>query len=493
MEQITDLLSKVSITAVIYIINFAFIIAVIFFERKTSTAALAWIMVLAFLPVIGFIFYLIFNQNLSRTHINKLYDEEWEAVQSVLKEQLAADKDPDPDLMSIINPVALSRRDLIMLNQVYGEAIYTDWNDVELITDGNELFDRVLKDIEAAESSIAVEYFIIKNDDTGKKFIKALTRKAEEGLSVRLLIDTQGSRSIGNRALRDYLKAGGKVGYFFPPRLYKIGIKIGLNLNYRNHRKIIVNDEKIGYTGGYNIADEYRDMVRRFGHWRDSHLRIRGESVKELLGRFILDWRFTTKEEMKIPTNMDYSNKVGNKGIQIVSCGPEAPHQEIKRAYMKMITTSKKSVFIQSPYFVPDQSIIESLKMAAQSGVDVRIMIPCTPDHIFVYWATYSYVGELIKSGCKVYIYDGGFLHAKTIVSDSEVSSVGSCNFDIRSFKLNFETNAFIYDKAFAHEMEEAFFRDIESGHELTLEEYNNRSLIIKFKENISRLMTEIL
>ncbi len=493
MEAITDLLSKISISAVIYVINFIFIFAVIFFERKTSTATLAWIMVLAFIPIIGFIFYLVFNQNLSRTHINKLYDEEWEDVQSLLKEQMNAGDALDPDLMDIINPVAISRKDLIKLNQVYGEAIYTDWNDVELITDGNELFCRMMDDIKAAEKSISVEYFIIKNDDTGKKFISALTEKARQGLTVRLLIDTQGSRSIGNRALKDYIAAGGKVGYFFPPRLYKVGIKIGLNLNYRNHRKIIVIDEKIGYTGGYNVANEYRDMVRRFGHWRDSHVRIVGESVKELLGRFILDWRFTTKEVMKIPTNMDYSNRVGNKGIQIVSCGPEAPHQEIKRAFMKMITTSKKSVFIQSPYFVPDQSIIESLKMAAQSGVDVRIMIPCKPDHVFVYWATYSYVGELIKAGCKVYIYDAGFLHAKTIVSDSEVSSVGSCNFDIRSFKLNFETNAFIYDREFASRMEEAFYRDIESGHELTLEDYNNRSIIIKFKENISRLMTEIL
>ena len=160
---------------------------------------------------------------------------------------------------------------------------------------------------------------------------------------------------------------------------------------------------------------------------------------------------------------------------------------------MKMITTSKKSVFIQSPYFVPDQSIIESLKMAVQSGVDVRIMIPCKPDHIFVYWATYSYVGELLKSGCRVYIYDGGFLHAKTIVSDDEVSSVGSCNFDIRSFKFNFETNAFIYDRDFALTMREAFMEDIKKSHELTLEDYNNRSLLIKFKENISTLTTEVL
>ncbi|MBQ6607984.1 MAG: cardiolipin synthase, partial [Firmicutes bacterium] len=227
--------------------------------------------------------------------------------------------------------------------------------------------------------------------------------------------------------------------------------------------------------------------------WRDSHIRIKGEAVKELLGRFILDWRFTTKEPLSIPVSMDTQNIVGTKGIQIVNCGPESPAQEIKRAFMKMITTSKKTIYIQSPYFVPDASIIESLKMAHQSGVDVRVMIPCKPDHIFVYWATYSFIGELLRNGCKVYIYDGGFLHAKTIISDDEVSSVGSCNFDIRSFKLNFETNAFIYDREFALKMKDAFMEDLKSSHELTLENYNNRSLLIKFKENISTLMTEIL
>ncbi len=493
MENITEVLSKISLPAIIYVVNFTFIFAVIFFERKSSTATLAWIMVLAFIPIVGFVFYVVFNQNLARTHVNHLYDEEWEAVQKIMKDQLNADDETDPDLMEIINPAALARKDLVKLNQVYAESFYTDGNEAELITDGKELFYNILADIKEAKKSIAVEYFIIKNDEIGRELVKALTRKAEEGLKVRLLIDTQGSRSIGNRVLKDYIRAGGMVGYFFPPRLFKIGIRIGLNLNYRNHRKIIVIDEEIGYTGGYNVANEYCDMVPRFGHWRDSHIRIRGEAVKELLGRFILDWRFTTKEAMKIPTSVDFTNKMGNKGIQIVSCGPEAPHQEIKRAYMKMITTSKKSVFIQSPYFVPDQSIIESLKMAAQSGVDVRIMIPCKPDHIFVYWATYSYVGELIKAGCRVYIYDEGFLHAKTIVSDTEVASVGSCNFDIRSFKLNFETNAFIYDRDFALEMEKAFYEDMKAGHELTLDDYNNRSIIIKFKENISRLMTEIL
>ncbi len=490
MSSFTEYISKIPITAVIYVINFMFIFAMLFFERKSPTSRLAWIMVLAFLPVVGFVFYLVFNQNLSRTHINRLYDEEWEVVSTVLKAQM---NEEHGDGKADYNPSAESKRDLIKLNQVYGESIYTEGNKVELIVDGKVLFDRILRDIKEAKESICCEYFILKNDRVGRKFIAALTEKAKEGLAVRLLIDTQGSRSIGYRALRDYLKAGGKIGYFFPPRLFRFGIKIGLNLNYRNHRKIIVIDEKIGYTGGYNVANEYCDLVPKFGHWRDSHVRIMGESVKELLGRFILDWRFTTKESMKIPTYMDESNKLGTAGIQIVNCGPEAPHQEIKRAFMKMITTSKRSVYIQSPYFVPDQSIIESLKMASQSGVDVRIMIPCKPDHIFVYWATYSYVGELLKAGCRIFIYDNGFLHAKTIVSDGEVSSVGSCNFDIRSFKFNFETNAFIYDKDFAKKMEDTFIHDMNEGHELTVEEYNARSLMIKFKENISTLVTEVL
>jgi cardiolipin synthase len=490
MPNIAEILSKISIPAIIYAVNFIFIFAVLFFERKSSAARLAWIMVLAFIPIVGFIFYLVFNQNLSRMHINHLYDDEWEAFQTMLIKQM--NKESDDDTSDMINPAAISRKDIIKLNQVYGESIYTEGNEAELITDGNELLISMLDDIRASEKSIFAEYFIIKNDLIGKKFIRELTFAAERGVDVKLLIDTQGSRRIGKRALKDYLNAGGKIGYFFPPMLFRFGIRIGLNLNYRNHRKIVVIDEKIGYTGGYNIANEYCDMVPRFGHWRDSHVRIRGDAVKELLGRFILDWRFTTKEIMPIPTDIG-TDYIGNKGIQIVSCGPEAPKQEIKRAFMKMITTSKKSIYIQSPYFVPDQSMLESLKMAAQSGVDVNVMIPCKPDHIFVYWATYSYVGELLRSGGKVYIYDGGFLHAKTITSDDEVSSIGSCNFDIRSFKLNFETNAFIFDSDFALKMKESFYEDLKYSHELTLDDYNHRSLIIKFKENISTLMTEIL
>ena len=223
-------------------------------------------------------------------------------------------------------------------------------------------------------------------------------------------------------------------------------------------------------------------------------MRIRGSAVQDLNARFMLDWRFASKEPMELEEAY-YTEPciTGGTPVQIISSGPDSVREEIKRAMMRMITFAEKSVYLQTPYFIPDPSMLESLKMAAQSGVDVRIMIPCMPDHMFVYWATYAYCGELIRSGAKVFIYDGGFLHAKTLVVDGEVSTIGSANFDRRSFRLNFETNAFIYDKEFAAGMEKAFLRDMRKGHELTLSAYNCRSYIIRFKEAVSRLLSDLL
>ncbi len=470
----------------LYVINILLILTVIFTERKTPSATLAWIMVLAFIPILGFVFYFIFNQNLSRSKINKLNAMEEYAMSNALKKQM---EDMEDDAYPFGSSTVRNWRHLIKLNQVYGHAYYTENNDVELITDGSLLIKKLLSDIKAARCSINIEYYIIKRDHVGLELINLLTEKAGEGLEVRLLMDTLGSRFISNRVLKDYLDAGGKVGYFFKPK-FKI---FGIRFNYRNHRKIVVIDGKIGYTGGYNVAKEYIGEKKKFGYWRDTHIRIKGDAAADLNARFILDWRFTTKEQLDaIPTSLATSGE-GDIGVQIVSCGPESHAQEIKRAMMRMITFAEKSVYVQTPYFVPDGSIFESLKMAAQSGIDVRVMIPKMPDHVFVYWATYSYVGELLRSGGRAFIYDNGFLHAKTLVVDGEVCTVGSANFDNRSFKLNFETNAFIYDKSFSEKMKSVFEDDMEKGHELTLKDYNKRGLIVIIKEAFSRLLSDIL
>lgn len=474
--------------ALLYIINLLLIFTVIFTERKSPSATLAWVMVLAFIPIVGFVFYIVFNQNFSRSKINKLTEKEETIVSKALKKQIEQIGD---DNYEFAHPETKIWKHLIKLNQVYGHSFFTENNNVELITDGVELQNKMLEDIKNAKKSIDIEYYIIKNDFVGMKLINLLTEKAKEGIEVRLLIDTLGSRSINDVVLSEYLEAGGKVGYFFKPKLKIIAPKF----NYRNHRKIVVVDHEIGYTGGYNVAKEYIGRKKRFGYWRDTHIRIRGNAVVDLYGRFALDWRFTTKEQLDvIPKDFEFDKEKGGTGIQIVSCGPESPSVEVKRAMMRMITYAKKRVWLQTPYFVPDPSIFESLKMAAQSGVDVRVMIPCKPDHIFVYWATYSYVGELLRSGGRVFIYDDGFLHAKTLVVDGEVGTVGSTNFDNRSFRLNFETNAFIFDREFSKKMENAFQNDlINHGHELTYEAYLKRGIVIKFKEAISRLLSDIL
>lgn len=488
METIWNIIVAIFTTPMtLYVINALLIITVIFNERKSPSAILAWIMVMTFIPVLGFVLYLVLNQNISRRKINRMTEIEEQVISDAIKTQM---KSMDNGTYKFNSKVAEKWKHLIKLNHVYASSFYTQDNDVRLITDGNELMKSLLDDIKRAKKSVSVEFFIIKRDKVGRNFIDVLTQKAKEGVEVRLLMDALGSRYITKGVLKDYLKAGGKVGYFFKPKF----IFLGLKLNYRNHRKITIIDDKIAYTGGYNIAKEYIGKKKKFGYWRDTHIRIEGSSVYELNARFVLDWRFTTKEKMEaVPNVSDMKEHSGKKGVQIISSGPDDPKEEIKRAFMKMITYAEKNVYVQTPYFVPDKSILESLKMASQSGADVRVMIPCMPDHPFVYWATYSYIGELLRSGARVWIYDNGFLHSKTLVVDGEVASVGSTNFDIRSFRLNFETNAVIFDTEFAGQMEKTFENDMLKGHELTLAQYNKRSIIIRLKEVISRLLSDIL
>lgn len=474
-------------TSALFVINLIIAFAIIFLERKNPSAALAWIMVLFLLPVAGIIFYFLFSQNIDRKKIFKLSPFEEEELDRSLEQQLGRIKD---GTFPFANPQAERWKDMIHLNGLYGQAYYTQNNSISILTDGRYKFRRLIRDIEHAHSSINIMYFIVKNDAVGRRLIQALTKKAQEGLEVRLLLDSMGSRQIDDNVLKDFIKAGGKRAYFFPAK-FKL---INFRFNYRNHRKLAVIDGEIGYIGGFNIAREYLGMKKKFGYWRDTHLRVTGSCVQDINARFLLDWRAASKEDVVLGEAY-YSDVIegGNTGIQIVSSGPDSQRVAVKRAYMKMITSAEKQIYLQTPYFVPDASILESLKMAAQSGVDVRIMIPCMPDHMLVYWATYSYVGELIRSGGRAYIYDKGFLHAKTLAVDGEVASVGSANFDVRSFKLNFEANAIIYDGREACRLEEIFEKDMENCHELTQELYEQRSLWIRFRESIARLLSDIL
>ncbi|MFU0824353.1 MAG: Cardiolipin synthase [Clostridium sp.] len=348
----------------------------------------------------------------------------------------------------------------------------------------------LLNSIEKAQHHIHIIYYVIKNDKIGNKVINALAKKASEGVEVRLLYDAMGCRSLPRHFFNKLKNSGGKVACFFPSLLPLINIRV----NYRNHRKIVVVDGREAFVGGFNIGDEYLGKNKRFGYWRDTHIKIIGSAVGSLQQRFLLDWRYASQE--KITFDKDYFPQVnsdGKIGIQIVSSGPDSEWEQIKNGYLKMIQSAKKNIYIQTPYFIPDESILEALKIASLSGVDVRIMVPSKPDHPFVYWASLSYIGELLKTGVRSYTYDKGFIHSKVMTVDGNVSSVGTANMDVRSFKLNFEVNAFIYDNNVSKSLEDIFEEDIHDCTEITKNLYAKRSLYIKFKESISRLLSPVL
>ncbi len=483
----TSLFHMSSFLTVLYVVNFLIAFTVIFLEHKNPSKTLAWIMVLFLLPGFGILLYFLFSQNISRQKLFRLTTFEEANISNSLFHQMSDIKNK---IYVFARPEAEKWSDMIRLNQTYNWSYFTQDNSLQIFTDGNEKFRSLFADIENASHSINVMYYILKPDTTGRTLMRLLTQKAKEGLEVRLLVDALGGRSLSQQHFDDLKAAGGKVAMFFPLKLKWVNLK----LNYRNHRKIVVIDGEIGYIGGFNVANEYVGKSKRFGNWRDTHLRLVGGCVQDLDSRFVLDWRFASKEDLVMAHSFYPLQETGSTtGVQILSCGPDSPNTEIRTAYLKMITSAKKSICIQTPYFIPDESILEALKMAAMSGVDVRVMIPCMPDHMFVYWATYCYAGILLNSGAKVYIYENGFLHAKTITVDDEISSVGSANFDIRSFTLNFEANAMIYDADIAVQMRQIFEEDMRCCRQLTRQAYRNRSLLIKFKESISRLLSELL
>lgn len=468
-------------------INVILALIIIFIERKNPAKTLAWILVLFFLPIVGAVVYLVFAQNISRRKIYNLDDKDKKIIRDSLEDQI---EEMNSGNLKFSNEVANIWRQMIKLNLVYGESYLTQNNSIDMFNDGKDFFRSLMKDIKSAKYSIDIEFYIIKPDFIGKRLLNLLTDKAQEGVKVRLLIDALGSRRISDRKLQNFIDAGGEVEYFFKPKFKYLNF----DLNYRNHRKIVVIDNKYGYIGGFNIAKEYLGFKKKFGYWRDTHLRIIGNSVQDLKAIFLMDWSVERGEKPDFDEIDFYNeNTKSNVAVQIVMSGPDSVREQIKRAMMRMITFAGEKIYLQTPYFVPDRSMIESLKMAAQSGVDVKIMIPCMPDHPFVYWANYAYCGELIKSGARVFRYENGFLHAKTLVVDGEVSTVGSANFDVRSFRLNFEANVFIYDKNFATKMEKTFEDDMELSTEVTLEDYEARGIWIKIKEAVSVLLSDIL
>lgn len=476
-----------SIVDAIFCINILLAMSVIFFERKNPSATWAWIMIMLFVPVLGFILYIVIGQDMRKrkTFTKKEEEDRYLALLHAQETRLSYHLNEFKDV------ITQTFQSVIRLHLVGHQCLYTDDNQVTIYTTGQDKFEHMFECIENAQKYIHIEYYIIRQDPLGDRLKSLLIKKAKEGVQVLLLYDDMGCWKTRKSYFKELKAAGVKIASFYPTIIPFLKV----HLNYRNHRKICVVDGETAFLGGFNIGIEYLGKNKRLGYWRDTHLQIKGSAVNMINLQFLLDWRFATKENIPLTQyiNEDVKPTHSQTGIQIVSSGPDSSHASIFNGYVKMINEAKQSIYIQTPYFIPDDALLTALKLAALSGIDVHIMIPNKPDHPFVYWATYSYIGELVHYGVKCYTYEKGFLHAKTIVVDEQICSVGTANFDIRSFKLNFEINAFIYDQKVAKDLAEAFKNDLKDCRELTKEVYENRNLIIKFKESVSRLLSPML
>lgn len=475
------------ILSITIVINLLLLVGVLFFERRDIGNTWAWILVMVFIPIAGFFIYLFLGRNLKQKNFYKLTDEERREIDTEVNYQLSTVYRETVQQ----SPLLKKHEELIHMNLISSDGLLSTDNEVQIFEDGHKKFNSLISDIQAAEKEVNVQYYIIQSDALGARLRDALIERAKAGVKVRLLYDEVGSKKTSPKFFDELRAADGEVEVFFPSFFRLINFRV----NNRNHRKLVIIDGRIAYIGGFNVGDEYLGLDKKFGYWRDTHLRIKGKAVHHIQGKFILDWHRAGNNkpgEWDEYTFTEEPNQ-GMSPIQVVSSGPDSVTEHLKNMYIKLILSAKRSVFIQTPYFIPDTSFMDACKIALLSGVDVRIMIPCKPDHPFVYWATWAYAGDLLDYGAKILLYENGFLHAKTIVVDEEVAAVGTMNIDSRSFHLNFEVSAIVYDEKIAQQLHHLFLEDIDVSSELTPERYAKRSLLIKFKEGISRLLSPVL
>lgn len=477
----------------IFLVNLLFSVTIVFFQRKDPRTVWTWLLALNFIPVFGIVFYLLFSQDYRKGKMFRVKEVE-DRLKLPVRRQEEYIKNRD---MALLGCLAGSYSDLVLYNLEVSGSVLTMNNQVEIFTDGQKKFQDLRRELSQAEAYIHIQYYIIKNDEVFDSLIPILLQKAKMGVEVRILYDGMGGRLMPKKKWKLLEAQGVKVAAFFPPVLGRLQLRV----NYRNHRKIVVIDGRVGYVGGFNIGREYISLDPKFGYWRDTHLKLTGEAATGLQLRFALDWNYAAKENLfkdkkyfteTVQTDpRQYEEQM--VGIQIIASGPDTSARQIRDNYLELFHKARHHIYIQTPYFVPDDAVLSALEIAAQSGVDVRLMIPCKPDHPFVYWATYSYVGDLLHAGARCYTYENGFLHAKGVTVDGCVSCYGTANMDIRSFELNFEVNAVIYDEVTTRSLEQAFLDDLPYCKEITMEGYIERGLWIRFKEQCSRLLSPLL
>lgn len=470
-----------SILTIAFIVLYAYTlvttIAVLLLENRNPSKSLSWVLVLLFVPVFGLGFYLIFGQNYRK---RKMIER---------KAYRAANYFRLPKVEKIKTAHLDSNQlNLMKLLQSNSDARAYPDNKIEILSDGKSTFNAMFDAIRSAKNHIHIEFFIFGNDKISNRLRILLIKKAKEGVRIRMIYDYWGSFFLSKWYLRSLRDAGVYIRPFLPFRL-----RLGRSkINYRNHRKLLIVDGEVGFTGGLNVADRYF-FGNALGTWRDTFVRFEGSVVHSLQHLFLFDWYFV---EQKLITDKKYFPKPKSYSpnfVQLVHSGPDTDWEAIMQGISSAIMRATKYVYIHTPYFIPNEIINSSMQMAAISGVDVRLMIPSKSDSRLSDYCTWSYLGHILEAGVRVFTYKKGFLHSKAIVVDDYISIVGSANLDERSFNQNFEANAFIYEEKTAIHLKKLFHRDLENSEEITLESWNNRKRTQKLKESFARLFSPLM
>ena len=456
----------------LYVLSVA---VLIFLEGKNPDRTVLWLLTLALLPGVGVILYLLLGPDMKRIQTRKLFK-------------------PSKSYPTIVTPrdrcTPPEVKKISILAFRNSAAEIMERGEVRVLVDGVETFSAIKQALSSAKRFINIEYFIFQDDRLGNEIADILCERAMSGVKVRMITDGVGTKKFGRNLIHKLKHAGVDYNTFMPVSFPVLRSGI----NFRNHRKIVVVDGDVAFTGGLNVGVEYLGEGH-LGNWRDTHALFRGEPVYALNAIFLQDWKIAAEEELSpdlelfSPTHPNECEKYPFLPIQIVASGGSAsPWHSIEQMYFTMISQAKYRIWITTPYLVPDGSIMQALQIAALSGIDVRILIPAVPDHFLVSWAGKSNIEDLLRAGVRIWMYEDGFVHAKTLLMDDIISSVGTANLDNRSLAINFEVQAFIYSRETAKIFERDFLLDLEKSRECILSEWEKRSVRSKILESLGRL-----
>lgn len=482
----TGITSK--IISAIHAITILLIIIILVFENSSPVHTLAWIMVLLFLPVIGFILYLFFGRNWRQIKLfsqKEMFDNE--ALDNIYQHF--------PEASEALLESGLERK-LYRLLKRNSKAILSIHNDIEIISDTNMAFNAILNGIRSARKHIHLVFFSVAADSTGDILKDLLIEKAKAGVEVRFIYDDVACWNLP-RSFKKELKDAGVAFVPFMPVWIPF---LNSRMNYRNHRKLVIVDSKVAFLGGLNIGDKYLGKDPYFGYWRDSLAVFRGENIFSLQAIFLEDWYFVSKENLLTKEHMDkylapvLNHKVSNiSPVQMIASGPDTNHANILQLYFSAIASAKYSIRINTPYLILNEALLMALKTAAISGVKVQIIVPHNADHFVVFWGSRSYFQELLEVGVEIFEYTRGFMHAKILIVDDEVLGLGTANMDLRSFNHNFELTSLIYEDSLIDKASDAFSEDLTFSRRIDLEEFSRRNIIERSKESICRLLSPLL